>query len=82
MARRTNPSRSSRTGTGKPAPALPEQLAQPDDQGLSLEELGQAYAAIMNRGADPYPQPEEAAEQVPAAPSLPDESTEVLPRRG
>jgi segregation and condensation protein B len=28
--------------------------ADPDDQGLSLEELGDAYAALMVKGADPY----------------------------
>jgi segregation and condensation protein B len=31
-------------------------FAEPDDQGLSLDELSQAYAAILNRGADPYQQ--------------------------
>lgn len=35
-----------------------EDFAAPaDDQGLSLEELGQAYAAMLHQGADPYPQP-------------------------
>lgn len=38
-------------------------LAEPDDQGLSLDELSQAYAAILNKGADPYPQPGQATEQ-------------------
>jgi segregation and condensation protein B len=40
-----------------------EQLAQPDDQGLSLEDLGQAYAALLNKGADPYPEAGEAVER-------------------
>lgn len=31
-----------------------EQFQEPDDAGLSLEELGQAYAALMTQGADPY----------------------------
>lgn len=35
-----------------------------DDSGLSLEDLGQAYAALLNRGAIPY---EEAAEEEPVA---------------
>jgi segregation and condensation protein B len=29
-------------------------FVEPDDQGLSLDELSQAYAAILSRGADPY----------------------------
>ena len=42
--------------------------AEPDDQGLSLEELGDAYAALLGKGADPYPEEtkgesEEFAEQ-------------------
>lgn len=36
-----------------------------DDAGLSLEELGQAYAALMTKGADPY----EAATAPAAAPA-------------
>lgn len=42
-------------------------LAEPDDQGLSLDQLSQAYAAILNRGADPYPDKPEAVEE-PAEP--------------
>ena len=30
-------------------------FTQPDDQGLSLNELSQAYAALLARGSDPYP---------------------------
>ena len=37
---------------------LPD-LTEPDDQGLSLDELSQAYAALLRKGADPYPQPGE-----------------------
>src|SRR5688572_26319365 len=33
-----------------------EALDDPDDQGLSLDELSQAYAALLAKGADPYPQ--------------------------
>jgi segregation and condensation protein B len=35
---------------------LPD-LTEPDDQGLSLDELSQAYAALLRKGTDPYPQP-------------------------
>lgn len=42
----------------------PDALFEPDDQGLSLDDLGAAYAALLRKGADPYPQPGE-----PAAPS-------------
>ena len=40
---------------------------EPDDQGLSLDELGQAYAALLAKGTDPYPQAgdEPAAEAPP-----------------
>jgi segregation and condensation protein B len=51
----------------QPPPPSPQSLGlkslAPDadeDQGLSLEELGQAYAALLNRGADPYPEEDEA----------------------
>ena len=73
MAQRSSQPRSSRTGVQQQPPLEPEQLAQPDDQGLSLEDLGQAYAALLNKGADPYPQPELAAEQPAALPALEDE---------
>src|SRR5882724_9556901 len=36
---------------------------EPDDQGLSLDELSQAYAAVLAKGADPY----EVADQGDAA---------------
>jgi segregation and condensation protein B len=39
-----------------------EQLARPDDQGLSLEDLGQAYAKLLNKGADPYAEEGESRE--------------------
>jgi segregation and condensation protein B len=31
-----------------------DDFVEPDDQGLSLDELSQAYAALLTRGADPY----------------------------
>jgi segregation and condensation protein B len=31
-----------------------DHFQEPDDAGLSLEELGEAYAALMSQGADPY----------------------------
>ena len=37
-----------------------------DDQGLSLEELGQAYAALFQRGADPYPEEDQAEPSDPS----------------
>lgn len=52
------------------APPFPDdsglaQFLEPDDHGLSLDELSQAYAALLARGADPYaePPPEEQAAQ-------------------
>jgi segregation and condensation protein B len=52
-----------------------ESFQEPDDAGLSLEDLGQAYAALMGKGADPY----EASS--PAEPVSTDEAgeTEVAP---
>lgn len=32
-----------------------------DDAGISLEELGQTYAALLSKGADPYPETDEQA---------------------
>jgi segregation and condensation protein B len=41
-----------------PPPAEPLVIEPPDeDAGLSLEDLGQAYAALMQTGADPYQEP-------------------------
>ncbi len=72
-----------------------DDFVEPDDQGLSLDELSQAYAALLNKGGDPYPQsgeqPEEAAELAePTAPAeaqplavisgQDDDSCEVTPR--
>jgi segregation and condensation protein B len=55
----------------EPAPFGLDGFADPDDQGLSFDELSQAYAALLNRGADPYPQTEVAESQPePSATSL------------
>jgi len=48
------------------APLGLEGFAQPGDEGLSLNELSRAFAAILKKGADPYPQPPERPEQPPA----------------
>ena len=78
MAQRISQPRTSRTGVQQQPPLEPEVLAQPDDQGLSLEDLGQAYAALLNKGADPYPQAEESAGHAPAAQLLEDEFAPAL----
>jgi segregation and condensation protein B len=46
-----------------------DDFVEPDDQGLSLDELSQAYRAILGRGADPYPDapPAESLEGLAAA---------------
>ena len=80
MARETSGIRISGTGARRSPAEEPEEsleeslelgiLQEPDDQGLSLEELGQTYAALMEKGADPYPQPNEEAvaeEEEPSA---------------
>ena len=38
----------------------PQQEMPLDDSGISLEDLGQAYAALLNRGSVPYEEPQEA----------------------
>ena len=67
-----------------------DNFVEPDDQGLSLDELSQAYAALLRKGADPYPQPCDAppdtAHVPPADVPLPvirgqdDLACEVTPR--
>lgn len=37
----------------------PEEPSTVEDAGLSLEDLGEAYAALLNRGAVPYEEPKE-----------------------
>jgi segregation and condensation protein B len=54
-------------------------FAEPDDQGLSLDELSQAYAAILARGADPYP---DAATSQPSEEPKADAATEASPPDG
>jgi segregation and condensation protein B len=63
-----------------------EQFQEPDDSGLSLEELGQAYAALMTQGTDPYeasaasaePSVVEQAAVSALAPAANDEPLEVI----
>lgn len=38
---------------------------EPDDHGLSLDELSQAYAALLARGSDPYAEPPPTEEGAP-----------------
>ncbi len=70
-----------------------DDFAEPDDQGLSLDELSQAYAALLNQGADPYPPPAgerssepQLAESAAAEEPLPvlhgqdDDACEVTPK--
>jgi segregation and condensation protein B len=55
----------SRSLDAPPDPALElenlglENLTEPDDQGLPLNELSQAYAALLAKGTDPYVTPQE-----------------------
>jgi segregation and condensation protein B len=42
-----------------------ESLPVVDDSGLSLEEIGQAYAALLNRGDDPYEEAQATSEPAP-----------------
>ncbi len=63
---------SKRKPAAQPAPPPAEELGleelqEPDDQGLSLEELGQAYAALMQQGADPYQDLRSAPDEEPAS---------------
>jgi segregation and condensation protein B len=61
-----------------------------DDSGLSLEDLGQAYAALLNRGAVPYEEPQSPptnaaqpadAESAELEPPLPaDQGCELSPK--
>jgi segregation and condensation protein B len=67
-------------------------FVEPDDQGLSLNELSQAYAALLAQGADPYPQgadsaatqnvsiPGEIEIERPLAETAAEETFEVTPR--
>src|SRR4029453_1768501 len=70
-----------------------EDFATPDDAGISLDELSQAYAALLKKGSDPYPeQAETGSEQPVEAPSdlaaaepaadlpEPEQACEITPR--
>jgi segregation and condensation protein B len=51
---------------GELAPSLGlDDFVEPDDQGLSLNELSQAYAALLAKGADPYAEAGPTAEKQP-----------------
>ncbi|MCI0361390.1 MAG: SMC-Scp complex subunit ScpB [Planctomycetaceae bacterium] len=61
----------------------------PDDQGLSLDELSRAYAAILSKGADPYPEAERAERARSIEPPAPlpaeaaqpeDDQCEIVPK--
>jgi segregation and condensation protein B len=50
------PSQARETGDRSlPALAL-DDFVEPDDQGLSLDELSRAYEVLLKKGADPYPE--------------------------
>jgi segregation and condensation protein B len=87
MAKKAKPKTSGKTpATPVERPSTPrvirvvdspvEQVPVVDDSGLSLEEIGQAYAALLNRGDDPYE--EVKTETEPAEPPT-DEAASVLP---
>jgi len=44
-----------------------DDFVEPDDQGLSLDELSRAYAVLLRKGADPYPDSSLTLESPPAA---------------
>ncbi len=48
-----------------------DEFGQPDDAGLSLDELSQAYAALLAKGADPYTETTHADPVATAAPLAP-----------
>lgn len=65
------------------------EFSEPDDQGISLDELSQAYAALLGKGADPYSaraqgdqqSPEEpAADALPATQEAEEYTFEITPR--
>lgn len=57
-----------------------EGFVEPDDEGLPLDELSQAYAALLARGSDPYETPPPSSDVTEAAPAAPvPEPTEPPP---
>jgi segregation and condensation protein B len=62
------------SSAAKPSPDNPNvaqslglgDFVEPDDQGISLNELGQAYAALLAKGADPYSDGIDPVEAKPA----------------
>ena len=70
------------TGLPSEGPLGLDDFVEPDDQGLSLDELSRAYAVLLNKGSDPYPDaaqlPGPEAVATESAP-LPDEPPDLLP---
>jgi segregation and condensation protein B len=63
-------------------PPLPfDSFAEPDDQGLSLDELSQTYAALLQKGADPYAEkhPAPAGNDLDTGPEHTADQSEVVP---
>lgn len=54
-------------GLGSPDAPEVEALSNPSDDGISLDELSQAYAALLAKGDDPYVAPVEQPSEVGAA---------------
>lgn len=82
MGRSAEPSRTARK-VAEAAPAVElEALALPDDQGLALDELSQAYAALVGKGADPYPETALEAEEHLATPAAAELEVEPPPSHG
>src|SRR5262245_41730339 len=57
-----------------------DEFGQPDDAGLSLDELSQAYAALLAKGSDPYTDADRHNPVVPAVP-LPQEIAQPTPEK-
>src|SRR5262245_19384998 len=57
-----------------------DEFGQPDDAGLSLDELSQAYAALLAKGADPYAETERDTPEAPVVP-LPPEAAPPTPTK-
>jgi segregation and condensation protein B len=56
MTRRSTTGSSASKRTNDSPPLELDHLSEPDDGGLSLNELSQAYAALLAKGTDPYPE--------------------------
>ncbi len=60
MTRRSTTGSAANKPTKNSPPLELDHLSEPDDTGLSLNELSQAYAALLAKGADPYPESHQA----------------------